>query len=285
MDKARNISSFPYGLPKLELILALALFTLTNLVYVTNRSDFFNSDASPVAAYLSLSLLSGGAILLSLSGLSYLRITCREAPAVDPKTSKVHVKIGKIIADSFFENRKVVAIAFVLYAAFFSFVDGILIYQPSVDFFEAYGVKGVQAISSACCGFPGFVPSVSIYFPAQHAGMLVIPLNILLMVLLSSLVSLNVTLLYRAASLSRTMKNNGKGSLGVVGAISGLFAGCPTCAAAFFLSIIAGTGATAFSIYISQYQILIIALTLPLLLGSIYWQAKSIRILIEGCSV
>ncbi len=276
-----------YDTPKLAVILAFAMFTLSNIVFVINRADFFNSSAAPTSAILSLSLLVGGAAFLFLAAVCFLRTGRKETTAFDRATNKFSWKIRKVVADSLYENAYVASIAFVLYAIFFSMIEGVIIYQPSVDFFQAYGVSGVQAIPSTCCGFPGYVPSVSIFFPAQHAGVLIIPINVLLMILISALVALNVTLLYRATKLSVKAKGGtgSGGSLGIVGSITGLFAGCPTCAAAFFLSIIAGSGATAFSFYISQYQILIIVLTLPILIGSIYWQAKSIRILMEGCSV
>jgi hypothetical protein len=69
-----------------------------------------------------------------------------------------------------------------------------------------------------------------------------------------------------------------------LGAAFGLFAGCPTCAATFFISMIAGTGATALSTLISSYQPLVVAVTVPLLFFSIFWQAKSIGIILQGCN-
>ena len=173
-------------------------------------------------------------------------------------------------------------------------MDAILIYQPTVDFPSAYGVANPSAFVETCCGPPGYIPVGLVYFPAQHFGIQLIPISVLIMVLVSLLVGVNVSLIVVSVRKTRSLKQESKVSPqfrksslmgGALGAAFGLFAGCPTCAAVFFLSMIAGSGATAFSLVISQYQPVIIVLSIPLLLGSIFWQAKSIRTILLGCTV
>ncbi len=246
------------------------------------------------AVYASLFTLVGGSVCFGISGVSFLRNAGRALPNLDPKSRKVSQSPSKVIADAFFQNRKIMIFASITYALFFAVIDAIIVYQPKVDFGVAYGVSGFESASMlSCCGPPGYVPVGLVYFPNWHAGLQIIPLSILLMVLISVLVALNVSLIYSATKASRltttaaTNRGRGKKSSfgGIFGAVIGLFAGCPTCAAAFFLSMLAGSGATAFSIYISQYQALIATLTVPILLASIYFQARGVSIIIQGCNV
>ena len=274
------------------------------------------SGASPLYAFTSLAILLSGAFFLGMAGITlmlYARSSpwpyqLRSVPAVQPETNNRDTlssspAISKVVSEAFFGQYRVVLVVSLLYAVFFAVIDAVLIYQPNVDFLSAYNVSGITLRVLTCCGGPADVPVFLVYFPAQHMGIQLIPLSVLLMILVSMLVGLNVSLLFTATRLSRgssafltsgSSLRRGKARVGrkrrtslggIAGAIFGLFSGCPTCAAAFFVSMVAGSGATAVSSLLSQYQPAIVGLTIPLLLGSIYWQAKSVRILMQGCSV
>ena len=188
----------------------------------------------------------------------------------------MHWPLGRIISDAIFLQKKLFVSATAIYALVFALLDGILVYQPNVNFAIDYAVNSPTWRVATCCGTPAYVPVGLLYLPAQHLGVELFPLSVLLMLIVSVLVGLNVALIVKALRLSRSQ--NTKGAAGsVLGAAFGLFAGCPTCAAAFFLSMIAGTGATAFSAIIAEYQPLIVALTLPLLTFSIYLPGKKHR--------
>jgi hypothetical protein len=228
-------------------------------------------------------------ISIGISAFSFLS-NQKKIPAVVDASKILHRRSLGIIADVVFGHKRLFVFATATYGVVFALLDGILVYQPNVNFAINYAVTGPTTRVLTCCGTPAYIPVGLLYLPAQHIGVEIFPLSVLLMLIISILVGLNLSMLFRAFSLSRTSKykTNTAGRKGAVasffGATFGLFAGCPTCAAAFFLSLIAGTGATAFSTLIAEYQPLIVALTIPLLFFSIFWQARSITTIMQGCS-
>lgn len=291
-EPRRNQS--PYLLSEISILFALIFFIGMNVVYAENRVDFQTSGSSPVYPDLTLSLLILGSALICISVISFLRVEAKKPVSIDPD-SRVRKGIGGIVADAIFQNRRILSMIVLLYGAVFAFLDGMLIYQPTVNFAYTYGVTGTTTVVENCCGPPGYVPVVLVYFPAQHFGIQLIPLSILTMILVSLLVGINVVMLISSIEKSSSLKarkvsssfGTGKRSFlgGAVGAAFGVFAGCPTCAAAFFLSTLAGSGATAFSLTVSKFQPVIIMLSIPLLIASILWQARSIRTFLLGCPV
>jgi hypothetical protein len=281
------------------ILVILALLTTANLIYAFERSSFF-TDGSPVVYILATLILIVSAAGLSVTAaISFMKAE-RSSQPIAGDDSKVKLPLGRVISESFLGGWKVVLASGAAYAIFFAFLEGILIYQPKVNFFQ-YLSTHVSGSIEWCCGPAGFIPVGLVYFPAQHFGLELIPASIILMILISSLVGLNVSLLFSAlkatgklgqASLKAPGAENvsipntptSRFATGAVGAAFGLFAGCPTCAASFFLSMIAGSGATVFSATISIYQPLILALTIPLLVASILLQAKSISRYLQGCS-
>ena len=262
------------------------------MIYAENKSDFQTSSASPYYPQFTFVLLVFGAVFVLVSAFSFLSTEAKRSPAID-SNSRVTEGIGAIIAKTIFQSRKLIALVSVVYAIIFAFLDGILIYQPTVNFTLSYGVSSPSIVIENCCGPPGYVPVGLAYFPAQHVGVQLIPISILIMILVSLLVGINVALLITSVEKSRPIKlqkssaHGGKSPIlsGVIGAVFGVFAGCPTCAAAFFLSMIAGSGATVFSLAISEFQPVIILVSIPLLIASILWQARSIRTILLGCKV
>jgi len=262
--------------------LGIVLFTANNIFYLLNWSAFYEYDASPLYSYASALVLALATITLGVGAFSFLRLQQNISP-VDDSSKTLRWPLGRIISDAIFLQKKLFVSATVIYALVFALLDGILVYQPNVNFAIDYAVNSPTWRVATCCGTPAYVPVGLLYLPSQHLGVELFPLSVLLMLIVSILVGLNVALIVKALRLSSSQ--NTKGAAGsVFGAAIGLFAGCPTCAAAFFLSMIAGTGATAFSAIIAEYQPLIVALTLPLLSFSIYYQAKSIGTILQGCA-
>ena len=279
-----------FSVVNLSVITALALFIVVSLVYTANSQAFLSANSSTMLSVVSLILVLGGVFSLAWGALSYLRIEQRIIPSKDGQ-SKIQWRTGKIISDAFFQNKKIVILSAVIYGLFFAQIDGILVYQPGVDFASQYLVSTPSSFVEFCCGPPGYVPVGLVYFPAQHLGLQLIPISILTMILVSVLVGLNVSLLYSSIKQTRTDRyltpspgSGKKFATGALGASLGLFAGCPTCAAAFFLSMIAGSGSTAFSAVVSQYQLLIVGLSIPLLFFSIVYQARNLKDFLTGCS-
>lgn len=285
-----------YFVSEFFIALALVFFTAMNIIYVENRSVFQTSNgSSSFYPDVTLLLLLVGVAFLATGAASFLRIEAKQ-PIGAESDSIFSKSIGGIVADTVSKYGRIVIVVAAIYGAIFALLDGILIYQPTVNFASVYGFSSPGVVVADCCGPPGYVPVGLMYFPAEHLGIQLIPISVLIMILVSLLVGVNAALLLASVEKSRPLKlqkrtgvtvgSGGSSFLsGVLGAAFGVFAGCPTCAAAFFLSMIAGSGATAFSLIISEFQPAIILISIPLLFGSILWQAKSIRKVQLGCPI
>jgi hypothetical protein len=275
-----------YSFAKFSFVAGMTLLIANNLFYFFTRAEFFSISAPSSYSLTSAGLLVAGSILVSLAIFSFLSIS-RKAPLVSPNGKSMAFPLRKVVGDVLFGGRNVVILSAVVYGLIFAFLDGIMIFQPGVDFYSAYGVNGNTLTGLACCGPTGSVPVLLVFLPGGHLGVQLAPTPALIMVLVSSMVGLNVALLYTAVKKSCAQLIDGKKGTfgGILGAGFGLFAGCPTCAAAFFLSLLAGSGATVVSAFIARYQPLILGLTVPLLLASVVWQSRSIGRMSLGCAL
>ena len=161
----------------------------------------------------------------------------------------------------------------------FSLVSGTLVYQPEVNFATHYGAIIPSGFVSPCCGEPGYMPKIIIYL-TEHVGLQIIPINLVLQVIVSYLVGLNMSIAVNAYTISK------KGSgISTIGAATGLFIACPTCAGTF-LSIFVGTASgIALSIALTQLQTLFIAVSIPVLLITPFVMAKKLRNVDGSCKI
>ena len=177
------------------------------------------------------------------------------------------------------KSRKIFFVTFVVYGIFFSLVSGTLVYQPEVNFAIHYGAEIPSGFVAPCCDGPGYMPKIIIYI-TEHVGLQVIPVNLVLQVIVSYLVGLNMALAVSALTISK----KGRG-ISTVGAATGLFIACPTCAGSF-LSIFVGTASgIALTIALAQLQTLFIAISIPILLVTPFVMAKKLRNADGSCKI
>jgi hypothetical protein len=124
----------------------------------------------------------------------------------------------------------------------------------------------------------------TVYF-TDHFLLLIIPLNVILAAVVSMMVGFNVALSAYAYRLRKTVQTR-TSLVGGLGATTGLFVGCPTCAgsllsAALGLGVI---GAGASTSVFAPFQTLFIAASLPALAVAPLLLARSIRSM-SRCSV
>lgn len=189
------------------------------------------------------------------------------------------------ITNAFSDNKywKVMVIAAIAYGIFFGFLSQIFIYRNDISFSQqGIVIPSINIIT--CCNTPGYVPMFSAYL-TDHFLILLIPLNIILAVIVSALVGFNTSLGLYAFNLSRKIQSTKKLSfIGSVGAASGLFVGCPTCAGSFFSALL-GFGAVGESITVlASFQTLFIALSIPVLIITPLLVARSIRTNCRTCN-
>lgn len=177
------------------------------------------------------------------------------------------------------KSRKIFIITFIGYGIFFSLASGTLIYQPEVNFAIHYGATIPSGFVAPCCDGPGYMPKVIVYL-TEHIGLQIIPINLVLQVVVSYLVGLNVAIAARAFTISKQ-----GGGISTIGAATGLFIACPTCAGTF-LSIFIGTASgIALSIALTQMQTVLIAISIPILLVTPYAMAKKLRNADGSCKI
>lgn len=178
------------------------------------------------------------------------------------------------VISTYVDNKKsqtVFVIVIVTYGVFFSLVSGTLVYQPTVNFVEHYGVQVPSILVSPCCGDMGYMPTILVYI-TEHVGLQIIPLNLVLQATVSYLVALNVALAVSAYTASRKAKG-----AGMVGAVTGLFVACPTCVGTLSSVFIGTASGIALSATLSYLQTAFIAVSIPVLLITPFVLVRQIR--------
>ena len=172
---------------------------------------------------------------------------------------------------------KIMIAAAIGYGIFFGFLSQILVYRADVSFTEReIEVPSLDLIP--CCAAPGYMPMVTFYI-TDHFLILIIPLNVILATIVSLLVGFNVALSIFAFRLKKSLQTKTSLAAGI-GATSGLFVGCPTCAGSLISALlgigIAGAGGTSASV-LAPFQTLFIAASIPALVVAPFLTARSIR--------
>ena len=172
---------------------------------------------------------------------------------------------------------KIMIVAAIGYGIFFGFLSQILVYRADVSFTER-GIKVPSLDLIPCCAAPGYMPMVTLYL-TDHFLILIIPLNVILATIVSLLVGFNVALSIFAFRLKKSLQTKTSLAAGL-GATSGLFVGCPTCAGSLISALlgigIAGAGGTSASV-LAPFQTLFIAASIPALVVAPFLTARSIR--------
>jgi hypothetical protein len=183
--------------------------------------------------------------------------------------------ILSVMKDAFSSKKAVrVGIAVgVAYAVLYAFASSLIVYQPSVDFATAYAVTK-PSLAYFTEGATGAAPQMYVYLPSQHLGMQLLPLSVLFFFLVPILVGFNVVLSFYALRLS-SFPQSGRW-LATSGAVFGLFTACPTCAGLFLAGSIGGAGTT-LAVALAPFQLLFVAITLPVLLFGPLITALSVK--------
>ena len=195
-------------------------------------------------------LLSFGAIAYGIYRYHYRKST--------ENNNDVLTIIAKITLNS--KSRKIFAITFITYGVFFSLTAGLIVYQPDVTFSHHYDAVVPSAHMNVCCGEPGYMPTIIVYI-TEHIGLQIIPINLVLVIIVSYLVGLNTSLAVKAISVTKK-----SGGLTGIGAITGLFVACPTCVSTFFALFVGSSSAITFTVVLTQLQTLFVGITIPILL-------------------
>ncbi len=258
---------------KALLIVGFVAIAVSFLAYWKNNNLIITPAAMPALQRLAVStyvviFASFGAI-----GLGLYRF-------YKTKTLSTDDSITTIISNAINNKRskQILLVSAIGYAIFFGFTSGIILYKPDINATDFGFPKPPYAEISPCCNVPGYMPMILIFF-TEHTGLQIIPLNLVLLVAVSFLVGLNFALASATYSIARKSSK-----MGSIGAVTGLFVGCPTCAGTAFM-LLFGLGAsastTATTIFLTthevQLQTIFIAVSIPILLVMPFIMARNIR--------
>jgi len=263
------------GLSSLLVGTAIYSYEQQFMTFVTpERAAYFLQLAE---FYLLILTLTVGIAILDLRRILYRRIRVLRDEGFAKLTPGWLVPY--VLASK--RYRRYFVVTAVFYGLFYAIITSMIVYQPTIDFRQYYGAAVPSAIVTPCCGAPLFAPVVTVYL-VNHLGLLLIPLTLLLLLSISTLVGLNSALAVFA--FDNRAKSSGKVWLGGVGAIVGLFTGCPTCAGLFFANVLGGAGAVSFATLLAYYQPVFILLGVPVLVGTLYLTSRSLsKVFRDGC--
>jgi hypothetical protein len=193
-------------------------------------------------------------------------------------------KLMSYIIAAFSDNKywKIMLISAAGYGIFFGFVSHMFIYRNDISF-VTQGIAVPSVNVTPCCNLPGYVPIFAAYL-TDHFLILLIPINIILAIIISALVGFNISLNLYAFKLTKMKSTKKVSFVGSIGAIGGLFIGCPTCAGSLFSTLLGfGAGAT-FSV-LAPLQIVFIIVSIPVLLITPFLIARMIQIRSSTCKL
>jgi hypothetical protein len=268
-----------YGEPLALIFVGILAISLPLLTYfaITQSITILTIQAArnlENLSYVVLFTVIVGLISTFLGGLRFLSYARKRATAAP---EPLPVVVARLLGVR--RYYLTLTLAAVVYGIFYAMVSGIIVYRPGENFVQEYLVQVPSVIVSVCCGPVGYLPAFTVYV-TNNLGLLIIPSNIILMLVVSYLVGLNAALV--TGEYDNRPKSASKRWLAGLGAITGLFTACPTCASLFFASIAGTVGTTAVVSALANSQPLFVAVTLPLLLLAAFLSATNLQKALYG---
>ncbi len=212
-------------------------------------------------AYANLLLTLIGILTVMYGLRTILRTEAFRIRTEGGPPSSVFSTIAFVVSDRVFA--RISNLSAIAYGLLYAFVSGAIVYQPWLNFSEAYGARIPSAVVAVCCGSVGQFPQFLAYL-TQHWGVLITPLNLILLFIMSWLVGINTSLTLFAYRMRP--QDAGRRWYTGFGAFVGLFAGCPSCSGLMFTAIIGWAGALSVITALASLQTFFIAVSIPVLL-------------------
>ncbi len=226
-------------------------------------------------AYATLILTQTGLFISLLGVTRYIRARVGNSSLNRSSTTSI---LASVLTD--FRAIRMFAFSALAYGIFFGLASRVLIYQPELVISNTYGVPVPSIQTVICCGPFGQMPQLVVYLTQQFA-ILVVPINLVLLSIVSWLVGLNAAIATYAYANRRGLSETRW--LGGIGSIIGLFTACPTCAGFFLLSLFGLSGAFSLSVTLAPLQGVFVAIGIPVLLVSPFLALRKFSGA-EGCA-
>ena len=220
-------------------------------------------------AYFALALDLLGSCLLFYGGTVALTKWSRA------EASRTELSVLGAVASAFNKTRysRLLLASACLYGVFYALASGMVVFQPTLSFSEAYHIGIPSWAIATCCEPFGETPQLVVYV-SQHLGILLVPVNLLLLFSISWLVGFNAS--FASFALSFRTRKAEMGWFGGMGAFLGLFASCPSCAGLAIISLIGGTGTLSISFLQGPLQTVMLLVSIPILIASPFLSARSL---------
>jgi len=258
-------------------LIVIGFISITILFVLYSR--YQNPEAFTPSAMEAIQRIALGfyiTMIISIGGIAFGMYKYQKNK-IEVKGKDILTTIAIVTSKS--KSRKIFILTFIGYGIFFSLVSGTLVYQPEINFVTHYGATIPSGFIAPCCDGPGYMPKIIVYL-TEHIGLQIIPINLILQIIVSYLVAINASIAISAYTLSKKGR-----SMSSIGAATGLFIACPTCAGTF-LSIFIGTASgIGLSILLTQLQTLFIALSIPILIITPYIMAKKLQNSDGSCKI
>ena len=252
-------------------------FVVIGIIFVLySNVDDFSITKDSVQAIERLAIGFYVILLMSFGTIGYGIYRYHQRKSME-NTNGILTIIAKTTMNS--RSRKIFVATFIAYGMFFSLTAGLIVYQPDMIFSHHYDAVVPSAHMNTCCGEPGYMPTIIVYV-TEHVGLQIIPINLVLVVVVSYLVGLNTALAIKAISITKK-----SGGLTSIGATTGLFVACPTCISTFFAIFIGSSSAVTFTVILTQLQTLFVGITIPILLLTPILIAKKMQKKDDGCAL
>lgn len=247
------------------------VFSLTSYYFSTNNLVVGPSTDSQLqaGALAALVLFTIGLFLVLFSGHLLLSTSIPSSTLFDHAHRSKLAVVSIVLSDRPYTT--IFATAATIYGLIFAFFSGTLVYSPSISFSAEYSVSIPSAFLITCCDPAGQSPRLVVYL-TEHLGVLLVPLNVLLIVAASWMVGANTSLAVFSFRCRDLCGKAGWGWLGSFGATTGLFTACPTCASLVILGSL-GSG-EAVAAVVAPAQSILIIVTILLLIGNLLFMSS-----------
>ncbi|MGD9671917.1 MAG: hypothetical protein AB7U98_00385 [Candidatus Nitrosocosmicus sp.] len=175
-------------------------------------------------------------------------------------------------------TKKIIIIVFASYLSISLFLNNTILFQPTMSMGVEQSTFVPSIFTIGCCGSPGTFPVINLHI-TEYLGLKFVPVNLILPMFYSLLVSLTLALTVGAFCANkkriRCYKTNKVCYMNSIGVVSGFLISCPSCITNIAISSIFGTGLiTSAYVLILPYQVAISTFSFVFMLVALYFGAK-----------
>ena len=169
-------------------IISISAFSI---IFAISLYSLFSSNQSltDIGKLYNLAIAVIFLILVSLVSIGYGSYLILHSESLKPEPKKSYLGyISMILTNKTYW--RIFIVSSIVYGVFFGFLSQILIYHDDV-----VGNTAPSVFVTLCCNYPGYVPMITIE-PTELFSILIIPLNLILAIIVSSLVGFNFYILF-----------------------------------------------------------------------------------------